>query len=75
MYLWGHKISGVAGGHEQPVLCPQLLGKAKVGNPQTLGLARRTGVQQIGRLQIPVHHSLFVQVVDRGCLWYHVTVT
>ena len=62
--LGGHEICGVAGGHEQPVLGPQLLGKSEIGNSEALGLAGRTGVEEIGWLQIPVDHALLVQEVN-----------
>lgn len=62
--LRGHKICGVAGCHEQPVLSSQLLGKSKIGNSEALGLAGRAGVEEIGWLQVPVDHALLVQEVD-----------
>lgn len=60
-HFWGNKVGRVARRHQQTILCPELLGKAKVGNPQcfvrTLGL----GVEDVGRLQVSVHYTLLVK--------------
>ena len=67
-HLRGHKIGSVARGHEQSILCSQLLGKAKVCNVQSLMGAVGFGIENIGWFQVSVDHSLLVQVLDSGGL-------
>ena len=67
-YLGGHEIGGIAGSHEESVLCSQLFGKPEICDPEALRFAGRTGIQEVGWLQISVNHALLVQKVDCGRL-------
>ena len=68
IYLGSYEICRVARSHEQPVLRTQLLGKAEVSDPQTLWLAGRVGIEEVGWLEIPVDHPLLVEEVNSGRL-------
>lgn len=54
-YFWSYKVSRVAGRHQKPILCPQLLGESKVTNPDGLWVAQFIHIQNIAGLQISVH--------------------
>lgn len=53
-YLRCHKVGCVARCHEEPVLSPQLLGKAKVTDTQALGVPRLIHIQDVTGFEIPV---------------------
>ena len=55
-YLWGHEVCCVAGRHEEAVLCAQLLGEPEVADAEGVGVAARLAVQDVGGLQVAVHH-------------------
>jgi hypothetical protein len=54
-YLRGHKIRRVAGGHEQPVLSSQLLGKPKITDSDGFRVSRLIHVQDVTWLQVPMN--------------------
>lgn len=56
MYLWCYEVSGVARRHQQPVFCPELLGKAEVTDPDGLGVPGFVYVENVARLKVPVDH-------------------
>ena len=65
--LWCDEVCGVAGGHEEPVLCAELLGEAEVDDAERVGVAAGVAVQDVGRLQVAVHHlkiNFLVMKVD-----------
>ena len=55
-HLRCYKVSGVARGHQQAVVSAQLLGKAKVTDPDGLWVPRLVDVQDVAGLQVSVHH-------------------
>ena len=59
-YLWSDKVRRVAGRHQQAVVRPHLLREAEVADAQALGRAAVVGVEDVGRLQVAMHH------LDRG---------
>lgn len=54
-HLGSHEVRRVAGRHEQPVLGAQLLGKPEVTDADGLGVPGLVHVQNVARLQVPVH--------------------
>ena len=54
-HLGCHEVGGVARCHEEPVLSPQLLGKAKVTDAQALRVPRLIHIQDVAGLEVPVH--------------------
>ena len=54
--LWCDEVCGVAWRHEEPVLCAELLGEAEVDDAERVGVAAGVAVQDVGRLQVSVHH-------------------
>ena len=54
-HLGCHKVGGVARCHKEPILSPQLLGKAKVTDAQALRVPRLIHVQDVAGLEVPVH--------------------
>ena len=54
-HLGCHKVGGVARCHEEPILSPQLLGKAEVTDAQALGVPRLIHIQDVAGLEVPVH--------------------
>lgn len=63
-YLGGDEVGGVTRGHEQAVLRSQLLGEAKVADPDGLGVPALVHIQDVTGLQVSVHH-LQTQQGDR----------
>ena len=55
-HLRCYKVSGVARGHQQAVVSAQLLGKAKVTDPDGLWVPRLVDIQNVAGLQVSVHH-------------------
>lgn len=55
-HLWRHKVGGVTGGEEQAVAPPQLLGEAKVTDPDGVGVPRVVHVQDVAGFQVSVYH-------------------
>lgn len=55
-HLRRHKVGSVARRHEKPVVCPQLLGKAKVANADGLGVAGLVNVEDVAGFQVSVDH-------------------
>lgn len=53
-YLRRHKVGCVARCHEEPILSPQLLGKAKVTDAQALGVSGLIHVQDVTGFEVPV---------------------
>ena len=65
--LWCDEVGGVAGRHEEPVLCAELLGEAEVDDAERVGVPAGVAVQDVGRLQVAVHHlkiNFLVMKVD-----------
>lgn len=56
VYLWCDKVSRVAWRHQKAVLCPQLLGKAKVTDPDRFGVSGFVHVENVTRLKVSVDH-------------------
>lgn len=54
--LRSDKVGRVARGHEQAVVGAQLLGEAKVADPDGLGVPRLVHVEDVAGLQVSVHH-------------------
>lgn len=55
-HLWRHKVGGVTGGEKQAVAPPELLGKAKVTDPDGVGVPRVIHVQDVAGFQVSVNH-------------------
>lgn len=55
-HLWRHKVGGVTGGEEQAVAPPELLGEAKVTDPDGVGVPRVVHVQDVAGFQVSVYH-------------------
>lgn len=53
-YLRCHKVGCVARCHEEPVLSPQLLGKAEVTDAQALGVPGLIHIQDVTGFEVPV---------------------
>ena len=62
-HLWSHEVGGVAGRHEEAVLCAQLLGEPEVADAEGVGVAAGVAVQDVGGLQVAVHH---LQIGGKG---------
>ena len=55
-YLRRYKVGSVAGGHQKPVIRPQLFSKAKVTDSQAISVAAHIGIEYVGWLQVPVYY-------------------
>ena len=65
-HLRSHEVGRVARGHEKAVLGPQLLGEAKVADPDAAGVARGVGVKDVGGFEVAVDHAVLVEVLDHA---------
>lgn len=52
----GHKICGVARGHEKAILCSQLLGEAEVADANVFRVSRLIHVEDVAGFQVPVNY-------------------
>lgn len=66
-YLRCHKVGRVARCHKEPILSPQLLGKAKVTDAQALGVPRLIHIQDVTGFEVPVD-----DLEAEGWGWYMV---
>lgn len=57
-YLWSDKVGRVARSHKKPIVCPQLLGKAKVTNADAFWVAGLIYIEDVARLQVSVDYLL-----------------
>ena len=64
-HLGRHEVGRVAGRHEQAVLGAQLLGEAEVADAKAFRNVIRVAVQNVGRLEVSMHHAVRVQKVHR----------
>lgn len=71
VYLWSYEVCRVAGRHQKPILCPQLLGKSKVTNPDGLWVAQFIHIENITGLQISVHY-LNANNTHLTLVWGHI---
>lgn len=55
-YLWSYKVGCVARSHKKSIVCPQLLGKAKVTNANTFWVAGLIYIEDVARLQVSVDY-------------------
>ena len=60
-------MGGVAGGHEESIVSPELLGKAEVTDVQGLRSSTVVAVEDVRGLQVSVHH-LYVRVCVSVCV-------
>lgn len=56
LYLRCDKVSRVAGGHQEAIVCTELFGESKVTDPQRLRISRFINVQDVTGLQVSVYY-------------------
>lgn len=66
-HLRCHKVGSVARCHEEPILSPQLLGKAKVTDAQAFGIPRLVHVQDVAGLEVPMNNLGAEGLVSSQC--------
>ena len=54
--LGSDERSRIAGSHQESVVGPELLGKAKVAQVEAVRVALGVSIKDVRGLQIPVHH-------------------
>lgn len=46
-YLRRNKICSIAGGHQKPVVCPQLFGKPEITDPEAIDVTALISVENV----------------------------